>query len=151
MHTQDSIHTLNALIETCNDGVRGFTNAAEHARAADLREFFLRHAEDCRLSAAELRAQVVLLGGEPESGGSTAGALQRGWASLISMLSSDSDKTMLEACERGEDAALETYREALSRPLPDDVRELVERQFEGVKRNHAEVRILRDQARAMPH
>ena len=49
---------------------------------------------------------------------------------------------------KAEDSAMAAYRKALSEPLPPDVRMVVERQFEGVKRNHLEVRTLRDQARA---
>ena len=43
---------------------------------------------------------------------------------------------------------MERYRDALDEALPDDLRMLIERQYEGVKRNHAQVRSLRDQARA---
>jgi len=149
MHTQDPIHTLNALIETCNNGDRGFRNAAQHAHAPDLRDFFLRRAEECQEACLELRAEVVQLGGTAATGGTAGGAIRRGWASLLEMLSSDSDLTMLEACERGEDAAMAEYRDALAQPLPDDIRQLIERQYEGVKRNHNAVRSLRDQARAM--
>ena len=148
MDTQDTIDVLNALIETCNDGERGFRNVAEHVHSAELRTLFGNRADECRQACAQLRAQVVQLGGEPETGGTAAGALQRGWVSLLGSFSGHSDKSILEACERGEDSALERYRDALDRPLPDDIRALIERQFEGVRRNHAQVRALRDQARA---
>jgi len=149
MHTQDPIHTLNSLIATCNNGDLGFNNAAEHARSPDLRDFFLRRAQECRQDCAQLRAEVVELGGTPGTGGTAGGMLQRGWAALMSMVSSDSDQTMLEASERGEDEAMEDYREALAQPLPNDIRHLIERQYEGVKQNHAMVRALRNQAREM--
>ena len=51
---------------------------------------------------------------------------------------------MLEECERGEDAAVARYRKALNAALPADVRALLERQAQGAKRNHDEVRALRD-------
>jgi hypothetical protein len=72
----------------------------------------------------------------PETGGSASGALHRGWVSLRGSVAGYSDKTMLEECERGEDVALERYRDALDEALPDQVRMLIERQYEGVKRNH---------------
>jgi uncharacterized protein (TIGR02284 family) len=59
-----------------------------------------------------------------------------------------SDKAMLEECERGEDAALARYRDALKEDLPPTCRTVVERQYEGVKRNHDQIRTLRDRARA---
>jgi len=148
MDTQDTIDVLNTLLETCIDGERGFRKVAEHVHAPGLTTLFTDRANECRQAAAELRAKVVQLGGEPETGGTAAGALQRGWLSLLGSISGNSDKSMLEACERGEDSAMERYRDALDQALPDDVRMLVERQYEGVKRNHAQVRALRDQARA---
>ena len=65
---------------------------------------------------------------------------------MLGTLSGYSDKSLLEACEKGEDSALERYRDALDEALPDNIRMLIERQYEGVKRNHAQVRSLRDQA-----
>jgi uncharacterized protein (TIGR02284 family) len=88
------------------------------------------------------------LGGEAEDSGSTRGAVHRGWVAVKGTLSGYSDKAILEETERGEDSALESYREALAEDLPSGVRAVVERQYEGVKRNHAQVRALRDQARA---
>jgi uncharacterized protein (TIGR02284 family) len=148
MDSQDTIDVLNTLIETCNDGERGFRHVAEHAKSPDLRTLFTDRANECRQACADLRAQVVQLGGEPETGGSASGALHRGWTSLVGSVSGWSDKQLLEACERGEDSAMTRYRDALDEALPDNVRMLIERQYEGVKRNHAQVRALRDQARA---
>ena len=148
MDSQDTIDVLNTLIETCNDGERGFRHVAEHAKSPELRSLFMERANECRQACADLRAQVVQLGGEPETGGSASGALHRGWTSLVGSVSGWSDKQLLEECERGEDAALTRYRDALDEALPDNIRMLIERQYEGVKRNHAQVRTLRDQARA---
>jgi uncharacterized protein (TIGR02284 family) len=149
MDNQDTIDVLNTLIETSNDGERGFRNVAEHVRSADLKTLFATRANDCRQASADLRAQVLALGGDPETGGSASGALHRGWVAVLGTLSGYSDKSLLEACEKGEDSAMERYRDALDEPLPDNIRLLVERQYEGVKRNHAQVRALRDQARAL--
>jgi len=149
MHTQDAVHTLDMLIETCDIGVYGFRTAAEHAHSQQLRSLFSRRADECALASAELLTKFVLLGGDPASGGPSDRALLRGWATLLGMLASDSDQIMIEACERGDDSALQTYREALDRPLPDDLRQLIEDQFERVERNHAEARRLRDRVRAL--
>ncbi|MDT4836105.1 hypothetical protein FQZ97_697900 [compost metagenome] len=63
-----------------------------------------------------------------------------------------SDLKMLEEAERGEDSALESYRDALRHDdLPPDVRSLVERQFQGVKQNHDQMRNLRERAREQHH
>jgi len=67
---------------------------------------------------------------------------------LKDALSGDRDLAALEECERGEDAALGRYRDAIKKALPSDVATVVQRQYEGVKRNHDQVRSLRDQVRS---
>jgi uncharacterized protein (TIGR02284 family) len=145
----DTIDTLNDLIETSKDGEYGFRSSAETARATDLQQLFQRRAEECRQAAADLQAMVVQLGGAPEDSGSASGAMHRGWVAVKSKLTGYTDKAILEETERGEDLAMESYRKALASDLPPAARALVERQMEGVKRNHAQMRALRDQARAI--
>lgn len=144
----DTIDILNDLIETSKDGEYGFRTSAESIRSADLQQLFLRRADECRQAAADLQAMVVQLGGSPEDSGSTSGAMHRGWVAVKGTLTGYSDKAILEETERGEDVAMESYRKALASDLPPAARALVERQMEGVKRNHNQVRSLRDQARA---
>ncbi len=148
MSNDDIIDTLNDLIETSKDGEYGFRTSAEYLKDASLKQSFLARAEECRMAAAELQEQVVRLGGKAEDSGSAAGAMHRGWAAVKGTLAGYTDKAILEETERGEDSALASYRKALDDELPPDVRVLVERQFEGVKRNHLQVRTARDQARA---
>jgi uncharacterized protein (TIGR02284 family) len=107
MDHQDTVDILNTLIETCNDGERGFRGVAEHVHSDDLKSLFTARANECRQSCADLRAQVLQLGGDPETGGSASGALHRGWTALLGTVSGYSDKSLLEACEKGEDSALE--------------------------------------------
>lgn len=148
MDQKSLINCLNDLIENCKDGEFGFRSTAEHAHSADLQRLFLSRAEECRQAASELQALVLQLGGNAQERGSMAGAAHRGWVAVKGTLAGYSDVRMLEEAERGEDVALERYRDALEQDLPPEVRVVVERQYEGAKRNHAQVRALRDQARA---
>lgn len=151
MEHKDLMDTLNKLVATCKDGEYGFLSCAEHANADDLRRTFSARAEECRQGAAELQSLIRANGGTPDDGGTATGAVHRGWVAVKGTLSGYSDLAMLEECERGEDTAVERYRKALEEPLPPDVRAVVERQFEGVKHNHMQVRTLRDQLRAAQH
>lgn len=148
MSNDDIIDTLNDLIETCKDGEYGFRASAEYVTSPVTRQSFERRAEECRQAAGELQRLVTRLGGKAEDSGTAGGAMHRGWVAVKGTLAGYTDKAILEETERGEDSAMTTYREALARDLPPEVRMVVERQFEGVKRNHLEVRTLRDQARA---
>jgi len=140
----DVIDTLNLLLESSRDGEFGFTECAEHVKAQDIKTLLLRHADECRGAAAELVSQIRQLGGEPDDGGSTSGALHRGWVSVRGTLSGYTDLAMLNECERGEDAAVARYRKALKADLPAGVRALVERQAQGAQRNHDQVKAIRD-------
>jgi uncharacterized protein (TIGR02284 family) len=148
LDTDKTIGVLNDLIETCRDGEYGFNSCAEHCKTPELQQVFTARAGECRQGAQELQALVRQLGGEADDGGSATGALHRGWVAVKGTLAGYSDKAMLEECERGEDAALARYRDALKEDLPPTVRTVVERQYEGVKRNHDQIRTLRDRARA---
>jgi uncharacterized protein (TIGR02284 family) len=144
----DTINTLNNLVEISKDGEYGFRTSADYAKSPDLKQLFVRRAEECCQGAAELQALVLKLGGDPEDSGTAMGAAHRGWVAVKGNLAGYTDLALLEETERGEDTALEGYRDALDSGLPPDVRSVVERQCEGVKRNHAQIRALRDQARA---
>ena len=139
---------LNDLVETCKDGEYGFKACAEHAKRGDLKSLFLQRADDCRGGAQELQQQVRSLGGNVEEGGSAMGAVERGWVAVRGTLSTYDDKAMLEECERGEDNALARYRKALKKPLPANIKLIVERQLQGVQRNHDQIKMLRDQLSA---
>jgi uncharacterized protein (TIGR02284 family) len=144
MSNDDVIDVLNDLIETCKDGEYGFKACAEHAKSPELKNVFMARGEECRRAAEELQAQVVALGGKPDDSGSASGAMHRGWVSVRSVLTGYDDKAMLEECERGEDVAVGSYRDALEKDLPENIRSLVERQAMGAQRNHDQIKALRD-------
>lgn len=144
----DVIDVLKDLVECSKDGEYGFRECAEQAKREDLKSTFLQRADDCRRGAQELNQLLRELGSTPEEGGSAMGAMHRGWVSIKSKLTSYDDKAVLEEAERGEDNAKARYAKALQKNLPANVRMVVERQFQGVQRNHDQVKMLRDQFRA---
>jgi uncharacterized protein (TIGR02284 family) len=148
MSNADVVDELNVLIETCKDGEYGFRTSAEHVKSTQLRQVFASRADECRRGATELQSLVTRLGGKADRGSSVSGTMHRGWVDLKGMLTGDSDQAALNECERGEDAALARYRDAIRKPLPDDVAAVVQRQYEGVKRNHDQIRTLRNQTRS---
>jgi uncharacterized protein (TIGR02284 family) len=143
-----TIATLNDLIETCKDGEYGFRACAEQASSATLKQLFERRSQECRAAAAQLQAHVRELGGTPEDRGTALGAVHRGWVAVKTSLVTYDDRAVLDECERGEDAAMESYEEALEQNLPARIYNLVELQYQGVKQNHAEIRRLRDEFKA---
>jgi uncharacterized protein (TIGR02284 family) len=139
----NAISILNDLIETSKDGEKGFRTSAEDTRNGELKSVFVARAQDCAKAAADLQQLVTRLGGNPESGGTVAGAVHRGWVNLKSSVTDRSDLAILEECERGEDVAKARYKKALEADLPDDIRD-IQHQYDGAVRNHDQVRDLRD-------
>ena len=144
----DVVDVLKDLVECCKDGEYGFRECAEQAKDSQLRSTFLQRADDCRRGAQELNDCIRQYGGSVEDGGSAMGAMHRGWVSIKSKLTTYDDKAVLEEAERGEDNAKARYMKALQKNLPSDVRQVVERQMQGVQRNHDQVKMMRDQFRA---
>ena len=138
---------LNELVETSKDGEKGFRTAAEDTKNPELKTIFTQRAGDCAKGAAELQQIVMRMGGKPEQGGSVAGAMHRGWVDLKSAVTKRDDLAILEECERGEDVAKAKYRKALEETLPEDIRAVVQRQYDGALKNHDQIRNLRDSYR----
>ena len=148
MTPDEVISTLNNLIETCRDGQTGFQTAAEGVASSSLKSAFAQYSEQRGLFVSELQNQVRALGGEPETEGSVAAALHRGWINIKSAVTGKDEKNILEECERGEDSAKKNYQEALEADLPSDVRNLVNRQYQDVVHTHDTIRSWRDRTKA---
>ncbi|MBA1272328.1 PA2169 family four-helix-bundle protein [Stutzerimonas azotifigens] len=148
MDNKETISVLNDLIETSKDGEKGFRECAEDLKSPQLKTTMTQRAQDCASAVAELQQLVRSLGGDPETSTSMSGDMHRRWVDLKSMLTGKDDEAILNECERGEDVALKSYRKALEKDLPPDVRAVVEKQLQGVQRNHDQVKALRDAARA---
>ena len=145
---KDLVRTLNKLIETCKDGEAGFKVCAEDVKRPDMKQLFSQRSRQCADAAEELQRTVLHLGGEPEDSTSVGADLHRRWVDLKSLITGKDEEAILNEAERGEDVAKERYSEALTQNLPTEIRTLVERQYQGVLRNHNEVRAMRDAARA---
>jgi uncharacterized protein (TIGR02284 family) len=139
---KNAISTLNSLIETCNDGAKGFETAAKELRDSSARQLFQQYAQERSQFADELRAEVQRLGGRPEEGGSVSGAIHRGWMNIKDAVAGHDDKAIIAEAERGEDVAVASYQSALKEGLPADVEPTVRRQFGEVKAAHDRVRDL---------
>ena len=146
--SKETIGVLNDLIETCRDGEKGFKECADDVKRPELKALLSDHAMECGKAAEELKAIVVRLGGDPEDNISFAGDMHRRWVDLKSTIAGKDEKAVLNECERGEDVAKKSYKQALEKDLPTDIRQVVERQYQGVLRNHDQIKALRDAERA---
>jgi uncharacterized protein (TIGR02284 family) len=143
----DTTVVLEDLIQTLEDGRKGFEQTADHLQSqADtsitdrMREFARQRAN----FSTELRSIASVQGFDISEEGSLAGTMHRGWIGLKDALTGDNPAAVLGAAESGEDHAVSEYEQALEKDLPTEIRTVIERQATEVRRAHDEVRNLRD-------
>jgi uncharacterized protein (TIGR02284 family) len=142
----NAISTLNTLIQVCKDGENGFTEAAQGVDSPDLKDLFVRFAQQRSQFAGELQDEVRKLGGDPETSGSIAASLHRGWIDIKSVVTGRDEAAILSECERGEDSAVRAYQDALKQALPSEINSMIERQYAQVKEAHDRIKGLRNAA-----
>jgi len=145
---KEMVSIIDDLIETLKDGQEGFKQAANSVKDPQLKSIFSEYSRQRSRFATELQRHVQNLGEpEPETSGSAAGALHRGWINLKSAVSKGDDYAVLAECERGEDSAVEEYTKAIKDGLSQPVREVVSRQYDEIKKAHDHIKNLRDAAK----
>jgi uncharacterized protein (TIGR02284 family) len=144
MHTQDTIRTLNRLIQTCRDGEDFCRVAGESVDSVGLRPLFRFRSEEWGRQGDELQALVLLLGGEPASFGTAGAQVLRVLMKLKALIFGRSDNSVLELWQSFQQHAVERYEEALSGYLPQRIRRTVSLQADRVMDRSEQVGNLRD-------
>jgi uncharacterized protein (TIGR02284 family) len=139
----DVADVLNGLVQTAKDGAEGFKTAAEKVKDPSLKALFSKYATQRASYVRELQTLVSSLGEQPAEHGHVAASLHRGWINLKEALSRNEDSAVVNEAEAGEDAAKKAYSEALAKPLPADVKAVVQKQYDGVLEAHNTVRDLK--------
>lgn len=148
MDENDAISVVQHLMERCKDGQKGYQEAAQKVKSADLKAFFNQVSTERGRFAQELQTELARLGkADKKASGSAEGALHRAWVDTKVALGGD-DHTVLDWLEHGEDVAKDDYNKALGGNLPETVMEIVRRQAASIQRDHDRVRALRDQTKA---
>lgn len=144
---EETVSVLNDLVSTCVDGVEGFRTATDAVKNNEAKVLFQSRVRVIETSEAELKDAVRRLGGDPAKHGHAVGSLHRGWVNIKSAVTGKNEEAILAEVIRGEEGAVEHYRDALKKALPQDVRAVVEKQFRGAKENLGRVRNLAESAR----
>ncbi|MFA6086151.1 PA2169 family four-helix-bundle protein [Mucilaginibacter sp.] len=146
--TEKAIEVLNDLIEINNDRIDGFDRASKELGEgdSDLKALFSKFADDSRRNVQELSAVVRQAGGEVETGNSASGTIHRAWLDVRATFSGHDRKSILEECERGEDAIKKAYRDALTEDngLSTQNTQLIAQQQQVINEGHDRIKALRD-------
>ena len=136
MAERTELNVLNNLLDVCRDGEHGFGFAAAHATNPDVRALFTTLSDERHRFAEELSPHVRRLGGQAATDGTTAAAVHRRWMQLKQNMSSRPDDVLLVEAKRGEEAAMQAYRAALTGQLPPTAIELIKEQYHRVCEAH---------------
>ncbi len=153
MATSEQIaEVLNDLIEINNDRIEGYTRALEDSSGidVDLKVLFEGYILQTKKFNADLSAEVIKYGELPEEGTRMSGKLHRLWLDVKAKFTGGDRKSILEECERGEDASKEAYTVALaeSQGFPDDLVSLISKQADQQREGHDKIKALRDAVQA---
>lgn len=133
----EAISTLNTLIATTIDSIKGYEESAENVKDDRLREIFRQRADERQEVVENLRAQVRRLGGDPDDDGSFLGSAHRRFEDMKAAISGHDEESILDEVERGEDYLKEKFEAALkSDALSGDSRAVVERCYQSVRQGH---------------
>ncbi len=110
---RQAISRLNDLIEKNLDACEGYKKAAEKAESPALKSFLNDYSLQRDQFVIDLSNEIINLGGTPRDKGSFSGDLHRTWIDMKTALSADKDESVLQACIKGEQAALDEYNQVL--------------------------------------
>ncbi len=141
---------LNSLITVLKDGQKGYADAMVDVKDQNLKDLFKKYSAQRASYVTELEDQMFKLDLKPDTdeGSSIAGAIHHAWIDLKSAVTGHDNHAILAECERGEDVAKKAYEEATKvQDLPGDLKSIIEKQAQGVKAAHDEIRGLRDSSK----
>ncbi|MFZ2995215.1 ferritin-like domain-containing protein [Sphingobium sp.] len=137
MSTDSTISTLNSLIKTTLDSMKGYQDAAKDSESTQFATMFADFARDRSAAAMSLQGEVRRLGGNPEDDSSFLAAAHRTFMDLKQAFTGKDDKAIIQEVERGEDHIKAKYEEALrDTDLDPTSRSVVEQAFVSVKEGH---------------
>ena len=118
----ETVEQLQDLIRINIDSCKGFEQAAETIESPSIANLFGQMAKDRRHHAEQLRRLVELTDEEAEDCGSIKGTVHRWWLTARGTLNGGDDHVVLIEAERGEDAIVKCYENALEAIVEPEVK-----------------------------
>ncbi|MFA6150179.1 MAG: PA2169 family four-helix-bundle protein [Chitinophagaceae bacterium] len=147
MNTQKSISILNSLVEINNDRIQGYEKAITETTDNDLKELFEEFGQSSKKCWKELVEEIGNMDGEPVDDTTISGKFYRLWMDVKAAITNRDRKAILNSCEYGEDAALETYNSVLTNQidfLTIEQHKMIYKQYVLLKADHNKLQELRD-------
>lgn len=142
---------INDLIKINNDRVEGYKTALDlsHTLSLDsLQQLFAKYILQSQHFIEELKPFVVMEGEQPTDATMLSGKLFRMWMNVKVTIAGNDRKSLLESCEKGEDAFKETYKKILQEDndqLSIEVKNILLKQLDKQLEAHDAIKMLRDE------
>jgi len=143
------VDALNNLVQINNDRIEGYERAAKETEDSDLKDLFNQMASKSHMMKSQLSSEVLKRSGKPTESTTTSGKAFRVWMDFKAALTGKNRKAILSSCEFGEDAAQDTYEDALKdgSELPTEIVDLISNQKSQLREDHDKVKTMRDTAK----
>ena len=116
----ESAVALQRLVTVCSDGVEGYRSAAAVVSDPQLRALLARIEVEREEIASVVTCAAIELGIKSGHAGSLAGAAHRRFLTAAGALHADA--AIVHECARGDSATLVAFAEAMTHPLPEEIR-----------------------------
>jgi len=145
MDNMKTVSVLNDLLNITNDRIQGFSKVEDKVwdNYPALRNDYDNMVSQSLTMKNELSDLITERGGTPETSGSVAGAIHRGWIDVKNAFAGDNAEATLENVVYGEKAAIDAYQNALdSGDLCSESSRVVLNQLHHLKASHDKFKTL---------
>ena len=134
---------INELIETCVSGHQTFEAAAGAIQNPCLKKELEEYGRQRRQFARDLSIRLRAFGDGPALPLESRISGEANVLDLSNAMDETFGQSVLADCEERESWATDAYRKALGAPLPAEYSQIVESQYEQIRRAHNRIKILR--------
>lgn len=149
MTTSDdaALAILQGLLRTSLDSAEGYATALRDLADSHVARELERFRAQRLKMVCELTQRIRDLRGDPNANPTIAGAVHRTWMDARAGADANPNHALLAEIERGEDLAVDMFRQALKEhDIDATTRGLIERHYEQVQTAHDRVKQLRDRS-----
>lgn len=126
----ESANALKHLADRYADGAKGFADAAERADDQGLKAALQKKSEERAAYRQELLSKAGIEAEDTD--GSIEGGAHRAWLNAKAAITGENDLAIVRTVRAGEEEAVKAFSDLLGQPLPADVRDTVQDQYEDV-------------------
>jgi uncharacterized protein (TIGR02284 family) len=137
----NGVDTLNAMIAVSLDGAGTLAKGADFVNDPRIKTLLMQLAAERGDVVARLKDEVRSLGGTPEDRGTVVGSAHRLYTEVKIALAPHDRRAVIEEVKRSEERVREKFQELLQqdKTLPPAIRDIVEQQFEQMRRSCSRV------------